>query len=766
MFVRTRMVKLLLMGFALAASSAAWGDLTLAEHGLATAVIVVGDDATAAEATAAAELAACLKRVTGAEFTSVPESAASRDTARILIGQSDTVKALLPGFDWEALGHDGIVIKVVGQDLILTGGRPRGALYAVYSFLEDVVGCRWWTPSTEYMPSTPRLRVGKLNTVYTPPFIYREAYWQPVSGRNPDFAVRLKLNGNAQTMSAAFGGHYTILGWCHTFSQLLPPATYFKDHPEWYSEIGGNRLGDGAQLCLTNLEMRAELVKRALEWIQANPAAGIISIAQNDCGNPCRCVNCKAVVDREEADSGLVVQFVNAVAEEIEKQYPSFLVETLAYQYTRHAPTYARPRRNVIVRLCSIECDFARPLDSAANGLFFKDLQDWAAISPQLYIWDYTPNFGNYLIPHPNWRVLAPNIRIFAAHKAVGVFEQGDCYNENAGFNHLKLWLLAHLLWNPAADERRLTAEFLRGYYGPAAPLMQRYIGLTCDAIERSGVKLGCGGAADNYLTLKDMNKATRLFDKAEAAVRSNPDLLRRVQIERLALDHAWLLNASLDRFAAGSRYPKDYTSLAERFVAKSREWGAAYLSEGALIPDTYAATLTARGSKTLPKLKPARAPAVVPERCRGTSRQDWLDVQDGRFLLANAGNWVEIVNDAAASDGRAAMMPASHVAWATQWHVSEQDAARFTNPECFLSIRCAATSRTGNAFEIGIYDPSTSQTVAHRLVALADSADGLYHEYSLGRHELKLGMYFWVAPFGNANEVEAIYTDRVFLVK
>src|SRR2546430_13600741 len=34
--------------------------------------------------------------------------------------------------------HEGIVMKTVGETLILAGGRPRGTLYAVDAFLEDV----------------------------------------------------------------------------------------------------------------------------------------------------------------------------------------------------------------------------------------------------------------------------------------------------------------------------------------------------------------------------------------------------------------------------------------------------------------------------------------------------------------------------------------------------------------------------------------------------------------------------------------------------
>ena len=70
---------------------------------------------------------------------------------------------------------------------------------------------------------------------YTPPFRYREHFTTSVQ-RDPLFATRLRENGHHQKQGEELGGHYSILGFVHTFDQLLPPAKYFKEHPEWYSD--------------------------------------------------------------------------------------------------------------------------------------------------------------------------------------------------------------------------------------------------------------------------------------------------------------------------------------------------------------------------------------------------------------------------------------------------------------------------------------------------------------------------------------------------
>ena len=122
---------------------------------------------------------------------------------------------------------------------------------------------------------------------------------------------------------------------------------------------------------------------------------------------------------------------LNKVAEAVENEFPDVLVESLAYQYTRKPPKHVKPRPNVCVRLCSIECCFAHPLatcDSEANRTFRDDLQRWAKVSNRLWVWDYVTDFRHYLLPFPNQRVRNDNIKFFVANNVRGIFEQ-DTYN-------------------------------------------------------------------------------------------------------------------------------------------------------------------------------------------------------------------------------------------------------------------------------------------------------------------------------------------------
>jgi hypothetical protein len=425
--------------------------------------------------------------------------------------------------------------------LILAGGRPRGTLYAVYTFLEEHIGCRWWSSQASTIPIKPTLRIGRLNIRYVPPLEYRETFW--FDAFDGDWAVRNKSNGNSERLDAKRGGKHTYEGFVHTFFPLIPPEKYFENHPEWFSEIGGKRIHERAQLCLTNEEMRAELIKNLKVRLRNNPAATIASVSQNDWHGNCRCSKCAAIEIEEGSPAGLMLRFVNAVAEDIEDEFPNVAISTLAYQYTRKPPKITKPRPNVIVRLCSIECSFSKPLADERNKEFRDDIVGWSKICNRLYIWDYTTNFRHYILPHPNLRVLGPNVKFFVNHSVKGIFEQGAYTSSGAEMAELRAWVLARLLWNPALDGQKLIDEFIAGYYGPAGPHIKDYLQITHDAVEASGDHLGCFSEhTAKFLSFDTLSKGWERLKAAEAAVSDNPDLRFRVRVAQLPIMYTFMM--------------------------------------------------------------------------------------------------------------------------------------------------------------------------------------------------------------------------------
>ncbi len=514
------------------------------------AVIVVDAGATSPQKHAANELANFLEQITSQKFEVTNDPASNKP--RILVGPQ-AAKSAVPGFSTEALGDEGIVIRTVGNNLILAGAEPRGTLYAVYTFLEDNLGCRWWSSTESTIPKRTDLKIGPLNTRYIPPLEYRESFW--FDAFDGDWAARNKSNGNSERLQAKHGGKHSYAGFVHTFFRLIPPDKYFDKHQEWFSEIDGKRTKGHSQLCLTNEKMKAELIKNLRETLRKNPQATIASVSQNDWRGFCKCPKCAAIDMEEGGPAGTVIRFVNDVAEEIEEEFPNVAISTLAYQYTRKPPKFVKPRHNVIVRLCSIECSFSVPLSHDRNKAFRDDIVGWSKICDRLYIWDYVTNFKHHILPHPNLRVLAPNVKFLTDHGAKGIFEQGAYTTNGAEMAELRAWVLAKLLWNPSLDGQELIDEFIDGYYGPAAEHIKAYLNLMHDEVDKTGDWLGCfagieasninigwQGKKSKFITFESLSQAWSHLNAAEAAVASDPQLTFRVQCAKLPVMYAFMM--------------------------------------------------------------------------------------------------------------------------------------------------------------------------------------------------------------------------------
>lgn len=733
--------------------------LTLVKDGKSPYVFVVPDQATAVEQTAAGELQTFLEQVTGAKMPVRAEKEVPADAPQIVLGACERSRQLVPDARAAAAKPDRICLKTVGDALVLTGTPPRGTLYAVYTFLEDVVGCRWWTSTEATIPKKPTLEIPELDIRYAPALISREAFYRDAF--ESPFAARLKLNGHFMQLPREYGGHIPIVGWCHTFFAILPPAQYFAEHPDWYSLVNGQRSADGTQLCLTNEAMRKEFVRVVLQRLRAEEDPRIISVSQNDWGGRCQCPQCAEQEKAEESPSGPLVHFVNAVAEQVEKEFPDVFVETLAYQYTRQAPKHVRPRRNVLIRLCSIECSYSQPLGTGPqNEKFRTDMEQWSAVAPQLYVWNYVTNFANFLLPHPNLSSLDDDLRFFVQHKTLGLFEQGDAYTTTGDFIRLRAWVLAHLMWDPRRDQAALVREFLEGYYGPAAPHLLAYLELLENAAAKSGVYLRCymqdTGA---WLTPETLAEATRHFDRAAQAVAHDPELALRIERERLPLDLVWLtryyaLRSHAKRQGVEFLGPADPLAACRKWIEQNRRFGNRFYGEGRAFDD-FAKGLLGR----------FRAPAPPPEFCRGLTEDDWIDVQDNRFQLHQPGTASSIVDDSNASDQAAARMPANHVQWAVQYHVGDELPS--AGPwRCYVFARCEAKAEKGRAMHIGLYDATAKKSVAGLDVTIEQSAGTAYKPFDLGVHPLRPSEYFWVAPRDNPDEVTAVFIDRIVLVR
>lgn len=588
--------------------------------------IVVPDHPTPQESYAARELQVHLELATGEVLPIRPESSIGARHA-IYIGRCLSARAARLRGNLAPLGLEGIRIRASGPNLALAGNL-RGVLYAVTTFLQDYVGCRWFTPDCSTWPKSGEIRIGALNRTYIPPLEYRAGdYPVLVPGA---FAARLRMNGRVCRQTEAQGGIVGVNNLAHTFQFLCPPEKWFATHPEYFSLVGGKRQSGYAQLCLTNPDVLKVVVAALRKQIQENPGQTVFSVSQNDTDMHCECDRCTAVAKEEASQSGPLIRFVNAVADEIKKDYPHVVIETLAYQYTRKPPAITKPRPNVIVCLCSIECCFIHPLATDPyNASFVRDIVGWSKICKRLWIWDYIINYAHSICPFPNLYVLKPNIQFFIEHGVKGIYEESCYYTKGSELQELRNYIIAQTLWDPNYDTDKAIDEFCAAYYGPAGPYVRRYITLIHKETQRDpNLHVTIYTHPRAYVTGKMIDEARALFDQAEAAVQNDPILLHRVQVARLPIMYAEITLARSGAWRErGDRLEQegatDVSELADRFEKIARAEGVTMVREGG--PD---ATLDA-WLKSLPR-RPAR---VSIQRLRNPSLQvDVLPEMGGRI--------------------------------------------------------------------------------------------------------------------------------------
>jgi hypothetical protein len=552
--------------------------------------IVVARDAIPSEMYAAQELQTFLEKTTGMKLQ-ITNVSAKTSSHHFYVGKNALADEVSSNVKTEMFGPEDFRIVTGDNAITIIGGRPRGTLYGVYTFLEDYVGVRFLTAEDTYLPKVGGWRIiGPVDRRYHPPLALRHSYYRE-NALAPEFATRLR--NNAITGEPKLGGRTGMQTINHSFGRLLSSAKYGKEHPEYFAMVDGKRLAPvkddwrETQLCLTNPDVLRIVTQAVLDELKANPNVESVSVSQNDDEKYCRCPKCAAIDQREGSPMGSLLTFVNAVAAEVATKYPHVKVGTLSYWYSRRPPLAIRPAPNVQIQLCSIECCPLHALDDRScshNRTFCDDAEGWAKICQNVSIWNYNVNFNSYQLPMPNLRVIENNVRYFVAHEAKGVFMQAAGDTLGAAFSDLHNYVISGLLWDPNRSGDALRDEFLRLHYGPAAePLGQLLV-----EFERKALSTGHNPTCFSPPSLFGFNDESLSRDALLAfdrAMQLAPNELVRSRVAkaslcgyRLAIEPCWNLEpgTKVDPILRDRMKP-----LVKRFFELCSKYEVTYVKEG-----------------------------------------------------------------------------------------------------------------------------------------------------------------------------------------
>ncbi|MBQ3344639.1 MAG: DUF4838 domain-containing protein [Kiritimatiellae bacterium] len=551
------------------ASAVAWvsgaGETRLSEDGKTDYKIVVDEAAPPPVQFAAEELQTFLKESTGADFPIV--SAATGPTIEV---GTEKARAIVSAAYPRPFKVETSAVVTKDGTLAIWGAGEAGHAYGVYMFLERVIGCRWFTVMGENLvPKHPTLTVGDLSLIERPKLDYRMLLTfggeRDKDSKNHLFLFRNRINqqeGNFENVVRKdLNGKMPVRMRenrpnCHSFFKYMPPAKYFKNHPEYYT-LSKEGKREARQLCFASKGLREELTKNFLAHAGKVGGKGFLDLSQEDAGGPmCHCAECCAMAEKYDSNGGPLFDYLIELAPIAKAKYPELVIHTLVYHRdsTQKPPKTERPfPDNIAVVFAPLDDDFSKPLDHPNNLVSLEHLRGWTKIC-KVWTWSYP---AVYTVP----RTVFANLARSAADVKIGIDAglTGSYHEHDVGtdagcnFADLQTWMLTQHFRFPDRDWRALRKEFCDFYYGAASAQVIAYEEYIERNVKAMDYYLTFLSRPDAYIKPKDIVRLQGDFDAMERAVGGDPVYVQRLREVRAGLDMLTLVKwKDVERHTSG----------------------------------------------------------------------------------------------------------------------------------------------------------------------------------------------------------------------
>lgn len=454
----------------------------IVDDGVSDFVIVTAENPDATTKTAVNELQTYIKKISGAEIKAVTESEVTPDDSAIILGETYLEKGIVD-INRSEIAEDGFMLYSDGKHLFIAGSDNRGTLYGVYTFLEEYLGVRWFTPELEVVPENKDIVIdSRINRIVEPSFSIRR---NDCRGTNDAHRARTKMNVSFWNEAKEYGGALTYVLWDVTLDKLVPDDL-ITEHPEYFATTAeGTKTRD--HVCLSNPDVLSVAVENARKAILAcETDARYIHIGQKDNTNYCRCEKCETLYEKYGSVSAPTILFTNAFADALDDEFPDFTFTFYAYNETDRPPTDTtlRCNDNVVPVLCGLhkacrshpltECG-SKDGDETFANLFgspeptiHEDFANWVKIADTTYVYDYTINFINTAQFFSNFEYMQSTMKYMHDIGITGyIYNCGDTHT--AAFNELRNYLLCKLQWDVNCDVEYHMMDFMNAYYGEEA---------------------------------------------------------------------------------------------------------------------------------------------------------------------------------------------------------------------------------------------------------------------------------------------------------
>ena len=555
-------------------------------------------DAAETEKHAAAEIADHLSKVCGRRISCSAEVPGKPQPHGIFVGRTSFASAR--GVDVSGFDREEWLIRRWPEGTVISGGLPRGVLFGAYEFLERFFGIMWLDETFTHIPRQEKIALpGKIDLRGKPRFRYRGMYTWYGKNRRQSMLFRSRnrenifLNIKMEADLRKMLGHSPVLGRPATINTLY---LYVRHWPKTGMEQGYslNKFGkrvrpvafDGpGQVCFSSQPAREKFAGQLIEFIREDRRDEpvnyplLYNISVHDVKAVCYCKECRERVKKYGSESGGMLEFINSIAEKVEKVYPDIRIQTSAYLDYEAAPLRGiAPRKNVTVRLSPSRWgsgfDTMRSLLLPRNARTLEGLRKWASLG-SVQIWNYWVLFGDEL-PDVNAcliniEAIRDNLQVYSKLGADYVFSECE-YPATTTFHAMRVWVGYKLKLDPFQDVDKLIDAFMAGYYGKAAGSMRRYYDYVVKRQKEAPELETRGVSYRSYADEAFFMTSEKLIQQALDAASDDPERTLHVLNERVPLDIARLIRcpdikgSPVSAGEVHKRLRRDWTLMIDRY--------------------------------------------------------------------------------------------------------------------------------------------------------------------------------------------------------
>lgn len=548
--------RLCLAVFLLLAARGSFGSELFFQDGRTDWKIHLSPQAEPTETLAAEELRDALQKISGAQFEVLSSEKPPAGRA-IIIGdlKNPEVQGQATALNLRPGKVEEVAVHTLDGRLYLAGTQPRGALYAVYRFLQHELGVRWlWPgPDGEFMPAKKSWSLPDLKYNYKPAFAYRGFHlcgdWRDVDLFREWMARNfINIHRHAAPPQDKRRGFHSM--W--SSHNVVLPEALFDQHPEYFAEIGGKRYKNN--ICFSHPDVDKLVAADTADYVRKRPFLDILSVFPSDNQDYCRCARC-ARFDVSTA----WFEFYNRLSDTLKKEFPELRFATIAYQGYRDVPKCPVRNSEFIEYASYSRCNihpYGHP-GCQHNEDTLLAMRAWQATGLPIghYAYEYDIYSKNCRFI-PFLSVIDDAVKTSRRLGHVALIPEvslsprlgPDVYAHHVQ-NRLSLYLYARLLWEPDQQMAELLRDWCQTVFGEAAaPMVDYHLAMdrAWTAMPIHATILGNAlSAAPHLLTDRLRAEATASFASAEQRLANieNPAVRERgvaaLKRER-ALLHQW----------------------------------------------------------------------------------------------------------------------------------------------------------------------------------------------------------------------------------